>query len=126
MAAAVCCNAWCDPPSAADALGAVRLSALYGARECDGDGDINTVERNNSYKIRLSRRVAEPAGPPADRERATYRDELYGCRRTLIRRGTLDLHEKLIAIGGGKHFGPLSTAVRMNGHHALLSESAQE
>jgi hypothetical protein len=104
----------------------LRLSVLDGARE--GDSDMRRTgwnERNNSHKMCLARRVAEPAGPLGDRESATYRDDLCGCRPTILRLGTIDLHEKLIAIGGGKHFGPLSTAVRLNNHHALLSESAQ-
>src|SRR5262249_43479108 len=102
-------------------------SVLYGARECDSDmrrtGFID--DRNNSHKLCVSRRAAEPAGPPGDRESATYRDDLCGCRLTLIRRETHDVHEQLIAIGGGKHFGPHNTAVRITDHHGLLNESAQ-
>src|SRR5262245_51291061 len=115
------------PESAPDALYAVRLSVLDGARECDSDmrrtGFID--DRNNSHKLCVSRRAAEPAGPPGDRESATYRDDLCGCRLTLIRRETHDVHEQLIAIGGGKHFGPHNTAVRITDHHGLLNESAQ-
>src|SRR5262249_33277181 len=107
-------------------LCAIRLSVLDGARECDSEMRTELIDRNNSHKIRRSRRVAEPAGPPGDRESATYRDDLCGCRPTLIRRETREVHEKLIAIGGGKLFGPLSTAVLMNDHHVgLLNESAQ-
>src|SRR5262245_53251 len=83
------------------------------------------IDRNNSHKMCLSRGLAEPAGPPGDRESATDRDELWGYSPTLPRRETIDVHDKLIAIGGSIHFEPLSTAVPSNVHHAHLSESAQ-
>jgi hypothetical protein len=127
IVAAVCCNASFGSESAPDALCAVRLSVLDGARECDSDmRRTGFIERNNSRKNRLSRRVAELAGPPGELESATYRDDLYDCNPTLLRRETLDFRAECIAIGSDKLRGSLSAAVvRINDHTGQPSESAQ-